>query len=113
MSFIKFQCQSLKWARFGTFADLDCYVHQSSCFDLIKVEPRRFGCHAYIGFLVLDIINLIGLFIPLLLSKGSFFKSLGKALLCNSYGQKARTYLHSSYLRCQLLGAERRLIVNV
>ena len=34
MSFIRFECQSLKWARFGTVADLDCYLHQSSCFGL-------------------------------------------------------------------------------
>ena len=42
MSFIKFDCQSLKWPRFGTVADLDCYLHQSSCFGF-KVEPRGFS----------------------------------------------------------------------
>ena len=34
MSVIKFECHSLKWARFGTIADLDWYLHQSSCFGL-------------------------------------------------------------------------------
>ena len=28
---IEFDCQSLKWVRFGAIADLDCYLHQSSC----------------------------------------------------------------------------------
>ena len=34
MSFIKLECQSFKWARFGTIAYLYCYLHQCSCFGL-------------------------------------------------------------------------------
>ena len=34
MSFIKFEWQSLKWICFGIYADLDCYLHQISCFGL-------------------------------------------------------------------------------
>ena len=34
MSVIKFESHSLKWAHFGTIADLDWYIHQSSCFGL-------------------------------------------------------------------------------
>ena len=34
MSFIKLECQSFKWARFGTIADLYCYLHQYFCFGL-------------------------------------------------------------------------------
>ena len=47
---------------------------------LFKIEPRGFSCHSYIGFLVLDIINPKGLFIPLLLSTGNSLNSLEKAL---------------------------------
>ena len=45
VSFIKFDRQSLKWARFGTVAD------QSSEFRVLfwfKVESREFSCHAVI-----------------------------------------------------------------
>ena len=49
VSFIKFDRQSFKWARFGTVAD------QSSEFRVLfwfKVESREFSCHAFIGFLM-------------------------------------------------------------
>ena len=31
---ITFDCQSLRWVRFRTIADLDCYLHRSSCLGL-------------------------------------------------------------------------------
>ena len=60
----------MKWARFETIVDLDCYLHLTEFLFWCKVEPHGFSCHACIGFLVLDIINLIGLLIPLWLSTG-------------------------------------------
>ena len=63
MSFIKYECQILKWARFGIIVDLDCYLHQSSCFLLffLKVGPLGLSCQAVIAFPVLD----KGLLIPI------------------------------------------------
>ena len=55
VSFIKFDRQSLKWARFGTVAD-QSYEFRVPV--LFKVESREFSCHAFIGF-------VMGLFIPL------------------------------------------------
>ena len=49
-----------------------------------KVESRGFSCHAFIGF-------LMGLFIPLWLSTGNSFKSLGKAFVMVS--KPKRTYV--------------------
>ena len=83
MSLIKFDCQSLKWARFGTVADLDCYLRVPVLF---KVEPRGFSCHAFIGF-------LMGLFILLWLSTGNSFKSLGKAFVTLMVSKPKRTYV--------------------
>ena len=82
MSFIKFKCQSLKGARFGTMADLDCYL-----------EPRGFSCHSHISFLVFDIVNLKGLFIPLWLSTGNSLKSLGKAFEVLMVSKPERTHI--------------------
>ena len=82
MSFIKFKCQSLKGARFGTMADLDCYL-----------EPRGFSCHSHISFLVLDIVNPKGLFIPLWLSTGKSLKSLGKAFEVLMVSKPERTHI--------------------
>lgn len=72
MSLFKFECQSSKKARLVTIADLDCYLHQSGCFGLR--EPRECSCHTFIGF-------RIGLFIPVWLSTGNLFRSLGKAFI--------------------------------
>ena len=62
MSFIKYECQTLKWARFGIVVDLDCYLHQSSCFlFFFKVGPLGLSCQTVIAFSVLD----KGLLIPI------------------------------------------------
>ena len=58
-----------------------------------KVEPRGFSYQAYIGSLVLDIINLIGLFIPLWLSTGKSLKSFGKAFVILMARKPERTYI--------------------
>ena len=58
MKFIRFDCQSLKWARFGIIADLVCYLPQSFCFGLRQRLVALFICQAFIGRLVLDIIKL-------------------------------------------------------
>ena len=108
-SCIKFDCRSLKWARFGTvvacenirfsslFVDGDVspgakseekrmfsqartdrrwpwLLPTSEFLFWFKVESCGFSCHAFIGF-------LMGLFIPLWLSTGNSFKSLGKAFV--------------------------------
>ena len=54
---------SLELGTFGIIADLDCYPHRSSCLG-VKVEPRGFGCQAFIGFLVLELFILVSLFSP-------------------------------------------------
>ena len=81
MSFIRFDCQYLKWARFGTVADFD-----SEFLFWFEGEPRRFNCHAFIGF-------LMGFFIPLWLSTGNSFKSLGKAFVTLMVSKPKRTYV--------------------
>ena len=72
----------MKGARFGTMADLDCYL-----------EPRGFSCHSHISFLVLDIVNPKGLFIPLWLSTGKSLKSLGKAFEVLTVSKPERTHI--------------------
>ena len=84
MSFIKFECQYLKWARFGTIPDLDCYLHQFLFW--FKVKPRGFSCHAFIGF-------RMGLFIPLWLFTENSFKSFGKAFVTLMVSKPERTYV--------------------
>ena len=51
-----------------------------------KVESREFSCHAFIGF-------LMGFFIPLWLSTGNLFKSLGKAFVTLMVSKPKRTYV--------------------
>ena len=82
MSFIKFECQTLKlsWERIGTIAEAT--LEFLFCF---KLEPRGFSCHAYIGSLVLEIIKLIGLFITLCL--------LGKVFVILMVSKSERTYI--------------------
>ena len=86
MSFVKFECQSLKWARFGSIADHDCYIHFLEFLFWLKVEPLGLSCHAFMAF-------LIGLFIPLRLSTGNSFKSFGKALVTIMVSKPERTYV--------------------
>ena len=50
-----------------------------------------FSCQTFIGFLVLDIVNLIGLLITLLLSTGNSFKSLGSAIVYLMVSKPERT----------------------
>ena len=50
-----------------------------------------FSCQTFIGFLVLDIVNLIGLLIPLWLSTGNSFKSLGSAIVYLMVSKPERT----------------------
>ena len=50
-----------------------------------KLDPRGFSCHAYMGSLVLEIIELIGLFITLYL--------LGKAFVILIVRKSERTYI--------------------
>ena len=44
-------------ARLG---DLDCFPHQGSCFGLWSNLKCSFHNYAFIGFLILDMINLMG-----------------------------------------------------
>ena len=50
-----------------------------------------FSCQTFIGFLVLDIVNLIGLLILLQLSAGNSFKSLGSAIVHLMVSKPERT----------------------
>ena len=71
MSFSKFECPSLKWARFGMIADFDCYLHQSSRFGL-RESLVGLAVSLILAFLFLTSLTLcIGLFILLWLSTGN------------------------------------------
>ena len=61
---LKFECQPLNWARLRIIADSDCYLYQSSCFGL-RQSPVPISCQAFIGFLLMSLSYLKGLFIPL------------------------------------------------
>ena len=69
MSSIKFECQSLKWARF------DCYLHQSSCFGL-RQSLLGLAIKLTLVFMYLTLLTL-----QLWLSTGNLFKPLGKAFV--------------------------------
>ena len=83
MSFIKFECQSPKWARFW-IRQLTLIATYVIVPVLVWVESREFSCHAFIGF-------LIGLFILLWLSIGNLFKSFGEAFLILMISKPGRT----------------------
>ena len=82
----------MKWARFGMIADLDCYLHQT----VIRVPVLVLDRASWVK-LVLDIINLIGLFFHF-----GYQQEIRKSV-CNSHGQQAQRYLPSSYISCQHL----------
>lgn len=53
-----------------------------------------FSCQSFIGFLVLDIVNLIGLFIPLWPSNENSFKSSGSTFVALMISKRERNYIY-------------------
>ena len=85
---------------FFFIADLDCYLHQSSCFGLTK-SLKRFVV-TFFGFHVLDLIDLLSLFSPTLVINRKFAKVITNCVR-HPDGLQAQTYLHFSYVGCQYL----------
>ena len=93
---------ALELSTFGIKADLDCYPHRSSCLGF-KVEPRGFGCQAFIGFLVLELFILVSLFSPTFVINGKInsLESLRRAFITLMVSKPERTTFH----KLRLFGA--------